>query len=81
MPVSKVKLRKTFKSLVMNSEWKRVQISEVCDLIVDCVNKTAPKVDGPTPYKMIRTPNIRNGKIDLSDCRYVDRDTYEQWTR
>lgn len=65
----------------MSSEWRLVQISDVCELIVDCVNKTAPRVEHITPYKMIRTPNIRNGRIDLTDCRYVSRETYEKWTR
>lgn len=65
----------------MASDWRRVQISSVCELIIDCVNKTAPHVEYETPYKMIRTPNIKNGRIDLTDCRYVERDTYEKWTR
>ncbi|WP_235580840.1 restriction endonuclease subunit S [Pseudorhodoferax sp. Leaf265] len=30
---------------------------------------------------MIRTTNIRNGRIDLSDCRFVDEATYTKWTR
>ena len=37
--------------------------------------------DGPTPYRMIRTTNVRDGRIDLSTCRYVDEATYERWTR
>lgn len=61
--------------------WPRVKVSELCDLIVDCVNKTAPSVERETPYKMIRTPNIKNGKIDLAGCRYVEKETYEKWTR
>jgi type I restriction enzyme S subunit len=65
----------------MVSEWPRVQISDVCEFIVDCVNKTAPIVDGPTPYKMVRTTNIRNGRVDLSQCRYVNKETFEKWTR
>lgn len=65
----------------MKSSWKRVQVSEVCELIVDCVNKTAPRVDEPTKYKMLRTPNIRNGRVDRTDCRYVTEETYEKWTR
>lgn len=61
--------------------WPRVKVTELCDLIVDCVNKTAPSVDYETPYKMIRTPNIKNGKIDLTGCRRVENETYEKWTR
>ena len=65
----------------MNSEWPTVGIDQICELIVDCVNKTAPVVEQPTPYRMIRTTNIRNGRIDLSSCRYVDEATYAKWTR
>ena len=65
----------------MSSDWPTVQIDQVCDLIVDCVNKTAPVVDEPTLFRMIRTTNIRNGRIDLARCRFVDEDTYVKWTR
>ncbi|MGI2801259.1 restriction endonuclease subunit S, partial [Photobacterium damselae] len=65
----------------MSCNWPRIQISEVCELIVDCVNKTAPRVDYETPFKMIRTPNVKGGKISLNDCRFVEEDTYEKWTR
>ncbi len=65
----------------MSTEWQTVAIEEICELIVDCVNKTAPIVDQPTPFRMIRTTNIRNGRIDLSSCRFVDEPTYAKWTR
>ena len=65
----------------MSAEWPAVTIDQVCVLIVDCVNKTAPVADGPTPYRMIRTTNIRNGRIDRNECRYVDEATYAKWTR
>jgi type I restriction enzyme, S subunit len=62
-------------------EWKSVTVAEVCDLIVDCVNKTAPVVEELTPYKMLRTTNIRGGRIDREDCRRVTKDTFAIWTR
>ena len=65
----------------MSSEWPTVGIDQICELIVDCVNKTAPVVEQPTPYRMIRTTNIRNGRIDLNGCRFVDEATYAKWTR
>jgi type I restriction enzyme S subunit len=65
----------------MSAEWPSIEIEKVCSLIVDCVNKTAPIVDQPTPYRMIRTTNIRNGRIDLTGCRYVDREPFLKWTR
>lgn len=63
------------------SDWDRVEISEVCDLIVDCVNKTAPVVDYATDFKMLRTTNIRNGRVDTSNCRFVTKEVFQKWTR
>lgn len=59
----------------------RIKISELCNVIVDCVNKTAPIVEHDTPYKMIRTPNIKGGRINIDGCRFVEQEVYEKWTR
>lgn len=64
-----------------NPEWPIVRIDEVCESIVDCVNKTAPTVDGPTPFKMIRTTNVRNGRISLESVNYVTEEIFLAWTR
>jgi type I restriction enzyme S subunit len=61
--------------------WEIFQISELCSDVVDCVNKTAPVVDYKTPFKMIRTTNVRHGRVDTENVRYVDQETYETWTR
>lgn len=61
--------------------WPMKPLSELCLLAIDCVNKTAPVVDGPTPYKMIRTTNVKRGFIDIDTVRYVSESTYQQWTR
>ncbi len=61
--------------------YPNIKIHEVCELIVDCVNKTAPKVEEATPWKMLRTPNVRNGRIDTDNCFYVTKETFEKWTR
>jgi type I restriction enzyme S subunit len=61
--------------------WPMKPLSELCLLAVDCVNKTAPVVDGPTPFKMIRTTNVKRGFIDTKTVRYVSENTYEKWTR
>jgi type I restriction enzyme S subunit len=65
----------------MASEWPQIQIDSLCSLIVDCVNKTAPVVSHKTAYRMIRTTNIKAGRLDLSTCRYVNEDTFAKWTR
>ena len=63
------------------TSWPRVSVRDACESIVDCVNKTAPVVDFPTPYKMIRTTNVRDGWVDLSSVRFVEEATFEKWTR
>ncbi|MDC9499219.1 MULTISPECIES: restriction endonuclease subunit S [unclassified Pseudoalteromonas] len=63
------------------SSWPKIKLSEVCDSIVDCVNKTAPVVEYETPYKMIRTTNVKKGVVNLAGCRFVEKSTFEKWTR
>jgi type I restriction enzyme, S subunit len=62
-------------------KWEQVRIDEACESIMDCVNKTAPKVQGPTLFKMIRTTNVRNGRVNLDSVNYVTEDVYKIWTR
>jgi type I restriction enzyme, S subunit len=71
-----------FGSLTTNSlGWETVNIDDACELIVDCVNRTAPVVESVTPYKMIRTTNVRNGRVDLLNVRYVSKETFTRWNR
>lgn len=60
-------------------KWTEKQLSELCDSIVDCRHKTAPESECITPYKMLRTSNIRNGAIDYDDVKYVNEKTYMCW--
>lgn len=61
--------------------WPTRVISSVCALIVDCVNRTAPIVERVTPYRMIRTTNVKAGKVNLEKVRYVTEDTFNIWNR
>nr|WP_256467059.1 restriction endonuclease subunit S [Bradyrhizobium sp. 166] len=61
--------------------WRRTCIQDVCLSIVDCPNRTAPKLNGPSPFKMIRTTNVRNGRVSLDNVNYVSEATYHRWTR
>lgn len=61
--------------------WELAEANELCNHIVDCINKTAPIVDYETSYRMIRTSNVKNGRIDLSDARCVDEATFIKWNR
>ena len=62
-------------------KWEKYKLKQLCSEIVDCVNKTAPTSDVPTPYKMLRTSDIRDGKINLDDLNCVTKEVYEKWTR
>lgn len=57
------------------------KIKELCTDVVDCVNKTAPTAEGPTPFKMLRTTNVRAGWIDTRDVRWVNEEVFNRWTR
>lgn len=63
------------------SEWPVVPIKEVCEAVVDCVNKTAPTSERVTPYIMIRTTNVKSGFVNLEDVRTVELDIFEKWNR
>jgi len=61
--------------------WLQACIDDLCESVVDCLNRTAPITDAETPYKMIRTTNVRDGWINLSGVNCVDLRTFEKWTR
>lgn len=75
-----------FKSYLLSifsnpNDWPKLRIDEVCESIIDCVNKTAPIVNEVTPFKMIRTTNVRNGLVSLDRVNYVSENVYHVWTR
>lgn len=63
------------------TNWSEVVVKDVCESVIDCVNKTAPVVDYETPYKMIRTTNVKNGVVNIESVRYVEKDVFKKWTR
>ena len=54
-------------------------LDEVCEGIVDCEHKTAPKSD--FGYPSIRTTDITNGRIDFVGANRVSKETYIYWTK
>lgn len=67
---------------VMNPKgWEVLSVADVCSDIVDCVNRTAPLSEIDTPYRMIRTTNIRHGKVSLRETRCVEKDVFDNWNR
>jgi type I restriction enzyme S subunit len=64
---------------IIPSSWTYSSLLKACHLVVDCHNKTAPYVD--EGIYLVRTTNIKEGKIILEDIRYVTQKTYEYWSK
>jgi type I restriction enzyme S subunit len=63
------------------ASWRVEPANKVCDEIVDCLNKTAPTVGRDTGLKMIRTTNVKSGRIDLDNVRFLEDAVFRKWTR
>ncbi|NQU64853.1 MAG: restriction endonuclease subunit S [SAR324 cluster bacterium] len=61
------------------NSWKWATLLESSWLVVDCRNKTAPYTDVGIP--LVRTTNIRDGKLVLDKMKYVNEETYKFWSR
>ncbi|GAA3832781.1 restriction endonuclease subunit S [Streptomyces phyllanthi] len=58
-----------------------VPVTRTCAVVLDCVNKTAPLATENTPYRMIRTSNVRMGRVDAENTYRVTEDIFRQWNR
>lgn len=59
--------------------WGRTRVKRVLWRIIDTEHKTAPFYsDGE--YLVVRTSNVKNGKLDLGDAKYTDAAGYQEWT-
>lgn len=64
----------------MKYNWDLLTIDEVCS-ITDCQHKTAPTLDYPSEYRMLRTVNVRNGQLkDIDSTKSVSKEIYDQWS-
>ncbi len=58
--------------------WQWATLMQCSLLIVDCHNKTAPYTS--TGVRLVRTTNIRNGRINFNEPKFVSEETYEKWS-
>ena len=56
-------------------------LSNLCVEIVDCEHKTAPKSGDGAGYPLIRTTDIGQGRLNLTNVHRIDAAAYEEWTR
>jgi type I restriction enzyme S subunit len=59
--------------------WVWASFLQVSKSVVDCHNKTAPYVG--SGIHLVRTTDIRNGKMDLRFTKKISEDTYDYWSR
>ena len=60
------------------SGWQWATLMQCSALVVDCHNKTAPY--SKTGIILIRTTNVRDGKLNLTEPKFVDEKTYARWS-
>lgn len=58
--------------------WEYATLQQCALMVIDCKNKTAPYAAGGV--RLIRTTNVRDGKLNSIDQRYVSPGTYEIWS-
>ncbi len=64
---------------VIPEDWEVSTAAQVCEIVVDCKNRTPSLVDGGD-YAVVRTPNVRNGKFVREELRYTDELSFREWT-
>jgi len=63
----------------MVCEWPTFSLREAGVTLIDCDHRTPPPSESGYPY--IAIPQLRNGRIDLSDVRRITKEHFAEWTR
>ena len=59
--------------------WRLLRLRHVVREIVDTAHKTAPIVENGD-YVVVRTANVKAGRLVLDDARYTDHRSWKEWT-
>jgi type I restriction enzyme S subunit len=63
----------------MASDWPTLSLQEANVKLIDCDHRTPPPSETGYPYVAI--PQLRSGRIDLSDVRRISPEHYVEWTQ
>jgi type I restriction enzyme S subunit len=63
----------------MPNKWKIESLREAGVSLIDCDHRTPPAASAGYPYVAI--PQLKQGRIDLTDVRRVTREHFVEWTR
>lgn len=73
------KHKPNYPDISLPESWEWTSFMSSMERVVDCHNKTAPYID--RGIALIRTPDIRDGKINLECAKYISQETYDFWSR
>lgn len=63
----------------MESEWPLLSLREAGIELLDCEHRTPPPAEKGFPY--IAIPQIKQGRLDLTDVRYISHDHFIEWIK
>ncbi len=63
----------------MEGDWEILPLSQAGIQLIDCEHRTPPEAEDGFPYVTI--PQMKDGKLDLSDARLISPDHFAEWTR
>lgn len=63
----------------MGAEWPTISLREAGVALIDCDHRTPKATDSGYPYVAI--PQLREGRLDLSDARRISPQDFVEWTR
>lgn len=67
-----------FSVACLSQDCEVLSLEHACEAVIDCKNRTPPYTE--KGYPVIRTPNVRGGKLIFNDLRYTDEESYQTWT-
>src|SRR5262245_31805066 len=63
----------------MAGGWGAMRLRDASVTLIDCDHRTPPA--SQTGYPYVAIPQLRNGRIDLSDVRRITPENFVEWTR
>jgi type I restriction enzyme, S subunit len=60
-------------------EWHTISLREANVSLIDCEHRTPPEASSGYPY--IAIPQIKHGRIDVTDARRISHEHFIEWTR
>lgn len=63
----------------MADEWPTTSLQEAGVTLIDCDHRTPPAAESGYPYVAI--PQLKHGRIELSDVRRISPEHFEEWTK